>query len=195
MSINSAAEDVPPGRPGPPAGAARWAGGGTSSNSTSLKCPSFIATANVPTWPLPHCNKRQKVIIATLSVIFMACGPRIALTAGLLTQLSANFHLGCQGHYRYSDLIFYASFQRVKDVVGVACCERTENDHDLSGGMGWEMAIVKTDAVISKPYFWTTPFRCAPNLIVPRAISMAFCKLGSPAGSSLSRSAIDRSTS
>lgn len=67
--IRSAAGFVPP---APPARAtARWAGGGTSSNSKSLKCPSFIAT---PNWPV-HFMRGEKVraIASTHRLFFHTC--------------------------------------------------------------------------------------------------------------------------
>lgn len=74
-------------------------------------------------------------------------------------------------------------------VSRIASRQRSKDNYHLTRRMSWKMA--KTAFISSHGQ----PMSDETNLMLFLAISMAFCRLGSPVGRSLCRSAIDLSTS
>ena len=63
------------------------------------------------------------------------------LTSGLVTELSANFHLSCQSNDRDPDFIPDAGFEGFVDVTWVTGRERTKDDENLPRGVRGEVAM------------------------------------------------------
>ena len=62
------------------------------------------------------------------------------LTACLVTELAADLHFGGECDDGDADFLAHAGVEGVVDVAGVACCEGAEDEEDLSGGVGGEVA-------------------------------------------------------
>lgn len=121
--IRSAAGFAPP--PPPARATARWAGGGTSSNSRSLKCPSFIAT---PNWPVQFMRVKNPA-------------PSHRPTACFVTHIPTYLHFSRQGDHGYSNFVPHASIERVVNVSRITGRQRAKDDENFARRMSGEVTV------------------------------------------------------
>lgn len=108
-------------------------------------------------------------------------------TACFVTHLPTYLHFSSQGDHGYSNFVPHTSVERVVNVSRVTGRQRAKDDENFARRVSREMTTtlkIQKEATANRAH-----------LILLRAISIAFCKLGSPAGSSFVRSLSDLSTS
>ena len=99
-----------------------WAGGGTSSNNKSLKCPSLRAT---PNWPSLVKNKVSNGQTDGRE----AKQP----TTSFIAKITAYLHFGSEGNDRDANFAFDARFKCLMDISGITGSKRTKNNENFTG--------------------------------------------------------------
>lgn len=100
-------------------------------------------------------------------------------TTGFIAEFTADFHFCREGDDGNSDFVLNTCLKCVVDVSWIACGQRPKYNEDFPGRVSRKVTRLGKSAV-EEP--WK---RLAADLMLLLAISMEFCKLGSPLGSSL----------